>query len=81
MSKKIFTTMQSDLRKYNGQIVDILGPLDESKYDKEDVGPMFTIKFHDGVIAEAFEDELTDHIGWPLAPDIYALCETVFDLA
>ncbi len=55
---KIFNTTQSDLIKYNGTKVEVIGELDESKYDKEDVGKMYKIIFFDGVKRDAFEDEL-----------------------
>lgn len=53
-----FYTTQSDLLQYNGAEVTVLGPLPESEYDKEDVGPMFMIRFPDGKEIDAFEDEL-----------------------
>ena len=57
---KIFNTTQSDLLKYNGTMVVVLGALEESKYDKEDVGQMYRIRFYDSVESDAFADELID---------------------
>lgn len=56
--KRKFTTTQSDLLKFNGLEVDVLGPLSESEYDLEDVGPMFKARFPDGEIRDVFEDEI-----------------------
>lgn len=53
-----FRTTDSSLVQYNNTVVEVLGELDESEYDKADVGPMFNIRFQDGKEAEAFEDEL-----------------------
>lgn len=60
MNKKIFHTTQSDLLKYDGECVEVLGELDESKYDKEDVGLMFVVRTSNGTELQAFEDELSD---------------------
>jgi len=46
--KKSFMTTQSDLLKYNGTTVEVLCELDESEYDKEEVGQMYRIRLIDG---------------------------------
>lgn len=56
--KKSFMTTQSDLLKYNGTTVAVLCELDESEYDKEEVGQMYRIRLIDGNEINAFEDEL-----------------------
>lgn len=56
--RKTFYTTQSDLLKYNGTVVEVLREMAESEYDKADVGPMYVIRFFDGFVAGAFEDEL-----------------------
>lgn len=53
-----FFTTQSDLVKFNGSRIEILEPLDEREYDREDVGPMYKARFNDGEIRDVFEDEL-----------------------
>lgn len=55
---RVFRTTQSDLLKFNGTIVEVTGPLPETEYDKEDVGPMFRARFNDGIIRDVFDDEL-----------------------
>ena len=55
--KAIFNTTQSDLRKYNGTIVDVGDELTDKERDQE-VGTMYHITFHDGNKSDAFEDEL-----------------------
>lgn len=57
MVAKFYTT-QSDLVKYNGTEVVVLGPLSESEYDREEVGPMYHIRLFDGTEIDAFDDEL-----------------------
>lgn len=58
--KKIFTTTQSDLQKYNGCECEVVRECPENEYDKFDVGPMFVIRFADGYETDAFEDELCE---------------------
>ena len=59
-TRATFTTTDSEyIGKYNNTECVVLGELDPSRYDKEDVGPMYSIKLFDGAIIEAFEDELT----------------------
>lgn len=55
--KAIFRTVQSDLKQYDGQIVDVGKELDDNERDIE-VGRMWHITFSDGVCNDAFEDEL-----------------------
>lgn len=52
-----FNTTQSDLIEHNEKKIVKRIPLDESKYDKEDVGPMFIVTLSDGTELHAFEDE------------------------
>lgn len=40
------------------QIVEVIRPLTEKEADINDIGPMYEIKFSDGLIHDAFEDEL-----------------------
>lgn len=57
-----FNTVQSDLLIHNEKKIIKKTPLDESKYDKEDVGPMFIIKLADETELLAFQDEISmDH--------------------
>ena len=56
----IFETTQSDLAHYNGMKIIASAPLDESRYDKEDVGEMLRIKLEDGTLLDAFEDEMLE---------------------
>lgn len=58
MSQYTFYTTQSDLSQYNGTVVEVLGPLPESEYDREDVGPMYRVRLWDGSVIDAFDDEL-----------------------
>lgn len=55
---KKFQTTQSDLLKYNGMKCEVLGKLNDSEYDKEDVGNMYNIRLDNGDEIQAFEDEL-----------------------
>lgn len=57
--KKVFNTTQSDLRKYNGEIVEVGDELTDEERDPE-VGRMWRITFSDGSWTDAFEDELSD---------------------
>lgn len=51
----------SDLNKYSGNKVMVNRMLiDEVECDVSDVGNMYEIKFPDGYITDAFEDELND---------------------
>lgn len=54
----IFHTVDTDLKKYDGQEVTVLRPLDERECDWFDVGNMYRIEFVDGRTSDAFEDEL-----------------------
>jgi hypothetical protein len=54
----IFTTMDSDLKNRNNYIVEIIRQLTNKECDIADVGYMYKIKFQDGFITDAFEDEL-----------------------
>jgi hypothetical protein len=55
--KAIFNTTQSDLRKYNGTIVDVGDKLTDTERDPE-VGEMYHITFKDEFSSDTFEDEL-----------------------
>jgi len=59
MRSYVFQTTQSDYLKYNGTHVDIIRPLNEQEADIADVGRMYKVRFCDGFIGDAFEDELT----------------------
>ena len=43
----------------NGQTVTVIRALTDKEADLEEVGPMFKIKFADGIVTDAFADELT----------------------
>ena len=45
--------------KRDGQICTVIRPLTSDEADLSDVGPMYRIRFEDGVITDAFEDELS----------------------
>lgn len=59
MKKAYFNTTQTDLVKYNNNIVNIKRTLTASEIDIEDVGPMYEIILPNGKQIEAFKDELT----------------------
>lgn len=59
MKKAYFNTTQTDLVKYNNNIVNIKRALTVSEIDIEDVGPMYEIILPNGKQIEAFKDELT----------------------
>ena len=44
----------------SNQLVTVVRELDQHEVDKEEVGPIWKIKFEDGSITDAFEDELTE---------------------
>lgn len=54
-----FNTRDSGLMKYNGTKVEIIRPLTDEECDIEDVGDMYKVRFYDGYIRDAFEDELS----------------------
>ena len=56
--KALFNTVDSELVNRNNNIVKIIRPLNNNEADIEDVGIMYKIKFTDGFITDAFEDEL-----------------------
>ena len=57
--KKVFNTTESGLVKYNGTEVEVIRPLTEKECDIAEVGMMYRVRFHDGCINDAFEDELS----------------------
>lgn len=57
--KYIFNTTDTELTKYNGTEVEVIRPLTDKECDIADVGNMYKIKFDDGYIRDAFEDELS----------------------
>ena len=61
MKKAIFDTHGKDSRWNSriGEICEIIRPLTESETDIFDVGNMYKIRFKDGIVMDAFEDELT----------------------
>ena len=61
MRKAIFDTHgnDSELNPRSGQTVEIIRPLTEKEADLIETGPMYKIRFPDGYIRDAFEDELT----------------------
>jgi hypothetical protein len=42
----------------SGQLVEVLGELKPPAIDPDEVGPMYRIRFSDGVETDVFEDEL-----------------------
>lgn len=73
MSKSIFIScLDSQWNAKTGQTVEILHQLTPDKVDDE-VGPMFRIRFPDGVETDAFLDELPDL-------EKYRLGEVIFDI-
>lgn len=54
-----FNTVDTELLKYDGQMVTVMRPLTEDEADIFDVGNMYKIRFSDGYETDAFEDELT----------------------
>lgn len=55
---KKFQTTQSDLIKYNGMTYTIIRELYDTECDKAEVGTMYKIKLENGIVIDAFEDEL-----------------------
>jgi len=73
MNKSIFVCCgDSEWNSRNGQAAEILRQLTPDKVDDE-VGPMFRIRFSDGVETDAFLDELPDL-------EVYRLGETIYDI-
>lgn len=60
--KAVFNTTDSELTQYNGTVVEVIRPLTQDECDIEDVGKMYKVKFHDGYIRDAFQDELSKEI-------------------
>lgn len=63
MVKAIFTYSGSEdiypeLFARSGQEVEVLKAYTKKEIDIEDVGPMYQIKFQDGLVHDAFADEL-----------------------
>ena len=56
--KALFNTIDSELVNRSNNIVEIIRSLNNNEVDIEDVGVMYKIKFMDGFITDAFEDEL-----------------------
>ena len=57
----LFNTIDTELLKYDGQMVTVIRPLTEDEADIFDVGNMYKVRFADGYERDAFEDELTAH--------------------
>ncbi|MED4284740.1 hypothetical protein P4679_22735 [Priestia megaterium] len=55
--RESFSSIQSDLMKYNGKSFDVICSLSSNKVDIE-VAPMFKIQFQDGVLTDAYMDEI-----------------------
>ena len=58
MTRHTFHTEDSRYTQHAGQRVTCHGPLDESLFDRAEVGPMYVITLPDGTEAHAFADEL-----------------------
>lgn len=59
MTTKTFTTVDTEWADRSGHAVTVLGEIDPTTYDRDEVGPMFRIQFADGIQADAFGDELS----------------------
>ena len=61
MTLATFDTHGQDtqLNERSGQIVTVIRPLTPKEADLFDVGAMYKVRFEDGLIIDAFEDELT----------------------
>lgn len=57
--KYIFNTTDTEFTKYNGTEVEVIRPLTDKECDIADIGNMYKIKFDDGYVGNAFEDELS----------------------
>ena len=55
-----FNTTDTELKMYNGTDVEVIRPLGTDEADLDDVGNMYEIRFNDGNIRDAFEDELSE---------------------
>lgn len=51
---------ETALHEHAGQEPVSVEPVDESRYDHEDIGPMFHVRFADGFGADVFADELKE---------------------
>lgn len=60
-----FNSTQSDYIYLNGRKCTIVRQLTEEECDIDDVGNMYEIRFDDGTIVTAFEDELTSVFSVP----------------
>ena len=58
MSLAIFITIDSELKDRSHNIVEVIRQLTNDECDIVDVGYMYKIKFKDGFVTDAFEDEL-----------------------
>lgn len=57
--KRYFNTNYSDLIERSGEEVEVLRELTDKEAGLYDVGIMYKIRFADGYVTDAFEDELT----------------------
>ena len=57
--KYLFNTSDSELKKYNGEKVNVVRNLAKDECDIEDVGNMYKVQFEDGYERDVFEDELS----------------------
>jgi hypothetical protein len=70
MRTAIFTTDQvgplnqddgtTEAHTRSGSVVTVIRPLLEHEHDADETGPMFKVRFSDGLVADVFEDELAD---------------------
>lgn len=54
-----FMTVDTDLASRSGSVCIIVRRLTDDEADLNETGPMYAIRFADGAVAHAFEDELT----------------------
>jgi hypothetical protein len=53
-----FTTPYDQYREYGGRKAKVLGEVDHTLTDPDDVGPLYNIQFEDGTIIEAWPEEI-----------------------
>ena len=54
----VFQSRYGQYANRSGQAVEVLEPVDPTTYDSQDVGPMYWVSFPDGVVLEAWPEEL-----------------------
>ena len=77
--RSMFTTHGADsaLNSRSGQQVEVIRPLTDEECDKLETGPMFRIRFDDGVEVDAFGDEVPELMSFRIAEVVYDITTTV----